>query len=443
LSLANGIPFAGMLLSIALFPILAPHFWHRHFGKISAFWGLAYLLPFTLNHGIDEGMASLVHAFFSEYLPFIVLLATLYAVAGGICVRGNLHGSPALNTGMLALGAVLASVMGTTGAAMLMIRPLLRANDNRKHRVHVVIFFIFLVANAGGALTPLGDPPLFLGFLNGVGFMWTVVHLFWPMMFACAVLLTIFYFLDRWYFRKAGEEGRPLLDPTPDSHGLWLEGKRNFILIGIVTGLVLMSGVWKPGVSFDVMGTSIELQNLVRDGLLIVVALVSLWITPTSAREGNDFNWAPIEEVAKLFAAIFLTISPVIAILRAGEHGALASVVHLVSDTSGKPLDPMYFWVTGLLSSFLDNAPTYLVFFNLAGGDARHLMADGATTLAAISAGAVFMGANTYIGNAPNFMVKAIAESRGLRMPGFFAYMLWSGAILLPLFGIMTVLFFR
>jgi Na+/H+ antiporter NhaD/arsenite permease-like protein len=196
-------------------------------------------------------------------------------------------------------------------------------------------------------------------------------------------------------------------------------------------------------VSFDVMGTPVELQNLVRDGLLVVVTLVSLWITPKSAREGNDFNWAPIEEVAKLFAAIFLTISPVIAILRAGEHGALASVIHLVSDANGNPVEPMYFWVTGLLSSFLDNAPTYLVFFNLAGGDARHLMTDGATTLAAISAGAVFMGANTYIGNAPNFMVKAIAESRGLRMPGFFAYMLWSGAILLPLFGVMTVIFFR
>ena len=443
LSLWSGIPFAGMLVSIALFPIFAPHFWHRHFGKISAFWGVAYLVPFTLSHGVGEGAASLVHAFFSEYLPFIVLLATLYAVAGGICVRGNLHGSPALNTAMLALGTVLASVMGTTGAAMLMIRPLLRANDNRKHRVHVVVFFIFLVANAGGSLTPLGDPPLFLGFLNGVGFMWTVVHLFWPMMFACGVLLALFYLIDSWFFRRSGEEARPLLDPTPDSHVFWLEGKRNFILIGAVTGLVLLSGIWKPGVSFDVMGTPVELQNLVRDGLLVVVTLVSLWITPKSAREGNDFNWAPIEEVAKLFAAIFLTISPVIAILRAGEHGALASVIHLVSDANGNPVDPMYFWVTGLLSSFLDNAPTYLVFFNLAGGDARHLMSDGATTLAAISAGAVFMGANTYIGNAPNFMVKAIAESRGLRMPGFFAYMLWSGAILLPLFGVMTVIFFR
>jgi Na+/H+ antiporter NhaD/arsenite permease-like protein len=443
LPLVEGLPFAGMLLSIALFPIVAPHFWHRHFGKVSAFWGLAYLLPFAWSYGAGAAASSLVHAFFSEYLPFIVLLTALYTVAGGICVRGNLHGSPAINTLMLAIGTLLASVMGTTGAAMLMIRPLLRANDNRKHRVHVVVFFIFLVANAGGSLTPLGDPPLFLGFLNGVGFMWTIVHLFWPMVFVCSILLAVFYALDAWYFHRREEAGKPFLDPTPDSRLIWFEGKRNVFLIAIVTGLVLLSGVWRPGVSFDMMGTPVELQNLVRDGLLIAVTLVSLWITPKSAREGNAFNWAPIAEVAKLFAAIFVTIAPVIAILRAGEHGALASVVHLVASPSGEPLDPMYFWVTGLLSSFLDNAPTYLVFFNLAGGDAQHLMTDGASTLVAISAGAVFMGANTYIGNAPNFMVKAMAESRGVKMPGFFAYMLWSGAILLPLFCLMTVVFFR
>ncbi len=255
LSLLDAIPFAGMLLSIALFPVFAPHFWHRHFGKIAGFWGLAYLVPFSIAHGVGAGAASLVHAFFSEYLPFIVLLTALYAVAGGICVRGNLHGSPALNTLMLAIGTALASVMGTTGAAMLMIRPLLRANDNRKHRVHVVVFFIFLVANAGGSLTPLGDPPLFLGFLNGVGFMWTVVHLFWPMVFACAVLLAAFYALDSWFFHLREEAGKPFLDPTPDSRRVWLEGKRNFVLIAAVTGLVLLSGTWRPGVQFDVMGT--------------------------------------------------------------------------------------------------------------------------------------------------------------------------------------------
>jgi len=436
-----GLPFAGMLLSIALFPLVAPAFWHHHFGKIAAAWALVFLVPFALAFGWGIALGTLVHALLEEYIPFIVLLTALYTVAGGICVRGNLHGTPRLNTTILALGTLLASVMGTTGAAMLLIRPLLRANDNRRHVVHVVVFFIFLVANAGGSLSPLGDPPLFLGFLQGVDFFWTTTHLALPMLFVCGVLLTAFYFLDSHYFHQREEERSRFFDPTPDSP-LGIDGKVNFLLLGAVVGLVLMSGLWKPGVSFDVLGTHVDLQNAVRDVALVVVMLLSLALTPRAARKGNDFNWAPIEEVAKLFAGIFVTIAPVITILRAGEAGAFAGVVHLVNDSAGRPHDAMYFWATGLLSSFLDNAPTYLVFFNLAGGDASSLMTTGATTLAAISAGAVFMGANSYIGNAPNFMVKAIAESRGVRMPSFFAYLGWSGAVLLPLFLITGWLFF-
>ena len=443
LPLIVGLPFAGMLLSIALGPICAPRFWHHHYGKVSAAWALAFLLPFMVSAGWMAGVETLAHALLSEYVPFIVLLTTLYVVAGGICVRGNLHGTPGVNTALLAIGTGLASLMGTTGAAMLMIRPLLRANDNRRHRVHVVIFFIFLVANAGGALTPLGDPPLFLGFLNGVRFGWTAIHLAWPMLFVSGVLLALFYAFDTWRYRAADEERRMFLDPTPDSHGIVLEGKRNIPLLAVVSGAVLMSGIWRPAIEFDVLGTPVELQNLARDGILIAVTLVSLAITPREVREHNAFDWAPIEEVAKLFAAIFVTITPVIAILRAGEHGSLAWILRLVTDENGTPVDAMIFWVTGLLSSFLDNAPTYLVFFNIAGGDAQHLMSDGARTLTAISAGSVFMGANTYIGNAPNFMVKSIARSRGVPMPGFFGYMAWSGAILLPVFALMTVLFFR
>ena len=436
-----GLPFAGMLLSIALFPLVAPAFWHHHFGKIAAAWALVFLVPFAFAFGWGTALGTLVHALLEEYIPFIVLLAALYTVAGGICVRGNLHGTPRLNTTILALGTLLASVMGTTGAAMLLIRPLLRANDNRRHVVHVVVFFIFLVANAGGSLSPLGDPPLFLGFLQGVDFFWTTTHLALPMLFVCGVLLTAFYFLDSHYFHQREEERSRFFDPTPDSP-LGIDGKVNFLLLGAVIGLVLMSGLWKPGVSFDVLGTHVDLQNAVRDVALVVVMLLSLALTPRAARKGNDFNWAPIEEVAKLFAGIFVTIAPVITILRAGEAGAFAGVVHLVNDSAGRPHDAMYFWATGLLSSFLDNAPTYLVFFNLAGGDASSLMTTGATTLAAISAGAVFMGANSYIGNAPNFMVKAIAESRGVRMPSFFAYLGWSGAVLLPLFLVTGWLFF-
>ncbi|MGA7782460.1 MAG: sodium:proton antiporter [Paraburkholderia sp.] len=437
-----GVPFAGVLLSIAIFPLIAPAFWHHHFGKIAAGWAILFLAPFGAVFGAGTAFGAFVHAMLEEYVPFIVLLTTLYTVAGGICVRGNLHGSPRLNTAILALGTVLASIMGTTGAAMLLIRPLLRANDNRKHVVHVVVFFIFLVANAGGSLSPLGDPPLFLGFLNGVNFFWTTTHLALPMLFICAVLLATFYALDSYFYHRREEERAPFLDPTPDSPMLGIDGKINFVLLGAVIALVLMSGLWKPGIEFDLFGTHVALQNLVRDLALIALALLSLAVTPRAARAGNDFNWAPIEEVAKLFAGIFITIAPVIMILRAGDAGAFAGIVHLVQDASGQPQDAAYFWATGLLSSFLDNAPTYLVFFNLAGGDAHALMTTGATTLAAISAGAVFMGANSYIGNAPNFMVKAIAESRGVRMPSFFAYLGWSVVVLVPVFLMTTWLFF-
>lgn len=442
LSALWGLPFAGVLLSIAIFPLIAPAFWHHHFGKIAAAWALVFLLPFALSFGTVVAFRALVHALLEEYIPFIVLLTALYTVAGGICVRGNLHGTPRLNTAILALGTLLASFMGTTGAAMLLIRPLLRANDNRKHAVHVVVFFIFLVANAGGSLSPLGDPPLFLGFLQGVGFFWTTTHLALPMLFVCGVLLIGFYALDSFYFRRGGEERSRFLDPTPDTPTLGIDGKVNFVLLAAVVALVLMSGLWKPGVVLDLSGTHMALQNVVRDAALICVTLLSLALTPRAARAGNDFNWAPIEEVAKLFAGIFVTIAPVIMILRAGETGAFAGIVQFVNDGAGRPHDLMYFWATGLLSSFLDNAPTYLVFFNLAGGDAQTLMTTGATTLAAISAGAVFMGANTYIGNAPNFMVKAIAESRGVRMPSFFAYLGWSAAVLLPVFLVTGWLFF-
>ncbi len=434
------VPFAGLLLSIALCPLLIPAFWHHHYGKLSAAWSLAFLLPCAVTFGATTALAAAVHAFAAEFLPFILLVTSLFVVAGGICVRGNLHGSPALNTGLLAIGTVLASIMGTTGASMLMIRPLIRANDNRRHAVHIVVFFIFLVANAGGSLTPLGDPPLFLGFLMGVDFFWTMKNIFPETLFLCGSLLLIFYALDSHYYRNK-EDILPQPDPTPDS-AIYFEGKVNFILLAAVVGLVLMSGLWKPGMVFLVLGTKMELQNLARDGLLIVVILLSLWLTPQAARSGNEFSWGPIKEVAKLFAAIFITIVPVIAMLRAGSSGAFAQLIHAVTGPGGQPINAMYFWASGILSSFLDNAPTYLVFFNTAGGDPKVLMTAMGSTLAAISCGAVFMGANSYIGNAPNLMVKAIAEERGIKMPSFFGYMGWSCAVLIPLFVAMTFIFF-
>ncbi|CAN5137114.1 sodium:proton antiporter [soil metagenome] len=440
LSVLWGVPFAGLLLSIALLPLMAPFFWHHHFGKVSAAWALAFLLPFAVVYGPGLAGYSFMHALLEEYIPFILLLTALFTVAGGIHIRGNLHGSPGLNTAILAIGAVLASFMGTTGASMLLIRPLVRANDNRLHKAHVVVFFIFIVSNAGGSLTPLGDPPLFLGFLKGVDFFWTVRQIFPETLFLVGALLAVFYAIDAWFYHRR-EELLPL-DPTPDTRSVGFDGAANFWLLGAVAGLVLLSGIWKSDVVFDIAGTHVGLPGLVRDAGLVAVTFLSLNITTAKVHADNQFSWGPMLEVAKLFAGIFLTIIPVIAMLKAGTSGPFGAVVSSVTRPDGLPDPAMYFWATGVLSSFLDNAPTYLVFFNTAGGDAQAMMTTFASTLAAISAGAVFMGANTYIGNAPNLMVKAIAEDRGVKMPSFFGYMLWSVGVLIPLFIIMTFIWF-
>lgn len=441
LSVVWGIPFAGILLSIALAPLLLPHFWHHHYGKVAAAWSLAFLLPFAAVFGASAAGVNLVHALLAEYIPFILLLTALFTVSGGVYIRGNLHGSPGLNASILAIGAVLASFMGTTGASMLLIRPLIRANDNRKHVAHVVVFFIFIVSNAGGSLTPLGDPPLFLGFLKGVDFFWTVKHIFPESLFLIGSLLAIFYALDSWFYHRR-EELLPV-DPTPDSRQIGFDGRVNFALLGGVVALVLMSGIWKSPVSFNIAGTEVGLPGLLRDAGLVLITLLSLKLTPAKVHDDNQFGWGPMIEVAKLFAGIFLTIIPVIAMLKAGLNGPFGAVVSAVTRPDGSPDVMMYFWITGLLSSFLDNAPTYLVFFNTAGGDPQVLMTTLAPTLAAISAGAVFMGANSYIGNAPNLMVKAIAEERGVKMPSFFGYMLWSCGVLIPLFILMTLIWFK
>ena len=436
-----GVPFAGVLLSIALGPMLVPWFWHHHYGKVAAAWALAFLLPFAAFFGLEAAGSALVHVLLEEYIPFLILITALFTVAGGIYIRGNMHGSPALNTAILGIGAVLASFMGTTGASMLLIRPLVRANDNRAHRAHTVVFFIFIVSNAAGSLTPLGDPPLFLGFLQGVDFFWTVSHIFPETLFLVGVLLLAFYALD-WYYYHHREEVRPL-DPTPDTRGIGFDGARNFWLLAAIVGLVLLSGFWRSPVVFHVAGAEIGLPGLVRDIGLVMVTILSMRITPAAVHEANQFSWLPMQEVAKLFAGIFVTIVPVIAMLRAGPQGPFAPIIAAVTRPDGTPDPAMYFWASGILSSFLDNAPTYLVFFNTAGGDPQRLMTELAPVLAAISAGSVFMGANSYIGNAPNLMVKSIAEERGVKMPSFFGYMAWSVGILVPLFLVMTFLWFR
>ena len=433
------IPFVGILLSIAIIPLFLPELWHHHYGKVSLFWVVLFVFPCLVKEGLNVTGYELLHVGLLEYIPFIILLLSLFTISGGICLTGTLVGKPIVNVIIIFVGTVLASWMGTTGAAMLLIRPLIRANKQRQHKVHVIVFFIFLVANIGGSLTPLGDPPLFLGFLKGVDFFWTTKAMFLPMLFMVISLLIIFFIMDTIYYRK--EKIPELLNI--ENHKLGLEGSFNIILIAGVVGAVLLSGFWDPHVSFTCHYVEIELQNLIRDILLLTLAYASWVFTPQYIRENNEYTWFPIVEVAKLFAGIFVTIIPAIAILKAGTHGALASVVSSVSTETGEAINYMYFWLTGVLSSFLDNAPTYLVFFNTAGGDPVILMGELYDTLLAISTGAVFMGANTYIGNAPNFMVKSISESAGFEMPSFFGYLVkWSLPILFPLFILVSLIFF-
>ena len=563
LPLWSVIPFIGMLLSIAIIPLINFHFWEHHYGKFSLAWIAIFSIPFIIAYKGD-GWYEIVHIVLLDYVPFIILLTALFTCAGGICLKGSLRGSPVVNTILIAIGTALASWMGTTGAAMLLIRPILRANQWRTHRVHIVVFFIFLVANIGGSLTPLGDPPLFLGFLKGIDFFWTMA-LFPAMLPVVILLLIIFFIFDTVLFRK---EGTPPDDGEKEP--LRLEGVWNFVLIAGIIGAILWSKSLADGpfkdhsiaekmapqikvaeekmaatkvkletyykehendttIKFDksnheyyelrannldavakvtslrakkthdenrgisIFGVTVPYFNLVRDGLLLLIAFISLRYTPmyipsslwivtrtiflkivgryeeehththsehghghdehghavpdpslleTNVRAANGFTWGPILEVAKLFIAIFICMIPALKILQAGIDGSLSTVVLAVQTATNDPVNAMYFWLTGVLSSFLDNAPTYVVFFNTAGGDPTSLMGPMAQTLLAISCGAVFMGANTYIGNAPNFMVKAIAEENGVRMPSFFGYMLWSVVILVPIFVIVTFAFF-
>jgi len=431
------LPFAGLLLSVAAMPQLSPHFWHKHFGKVSAAWALLFLLPFAATQGVALAAGEVLHSALLEYLPFIILLFALFVISGGIRIRSNMVGTPAVNTGMLAFGAALASLTGTTGAAMLLVRPLIQANLKRRRNAHVLVFFIFLVANIGGSLTPLGDPPLFLGFLQGVAFGWPFTHMIGPMLLGSAVLLGTFYVLDRRVWARDGgpRQAGPLRIGFRSLH--------NLFYLAAAVGAVLLSGVWKPGLELHIWHVAVPLQSVARDGVLLALAGLSWATTARRVRIENAFTWDPLLEVVYLFAGIFLTILPVLAILRAGSSGALAPVVALSTGTGGLPDNVAYFWMTGLLSSFLDNAPTYLVFFNMAGGDPQALMGPLWETLLAISAGSVFMGAMTYIGNAPNFMVRSIASERGIRMPSFLGYMGWSCAVLLPTFALVTVVFFR
>jgi Na+/H+ antiporter NhaD/arsenite permease-like protein len=440
------LPFIGILLSIAIFPLAAPTFWHHHFGKVSLAWSLIIAIPFYLAYK-GAAIHEIIHIFLVDYIPFIILLWGLFTVSGGIYLRGTLVGTPIVNAIFLLIGTILASWMGTTGAAMLLIRPVLRANAKRKYKQHVVIFFIFLVANIGGSLTPLGDPPLFLGFLHGVPFFWTMKIL--PhMLTVSALVLIIFYIIDSILYKREETTSEPAEVKEP----LRLEGAHNFLFLLGILGAVLMSGTWYTG-EVVILNVPLGHQDLLRDVLIVLMGLLSWWTTKKEVRAANGFTWFAIQEVAILFAGIFMTIIPALDMLRAGTHGAMAFIINAVKEPWN------YFWMAGALSSFLDNAPTYLTFFNTAIGrlsispnDVTGILTGTIHSpaadqfvgfLKAISAGAVFFGANTYIGNAPNFMVRSIAEENKVPMPSFFGYMLWSIGILIPIFFIVTFIFFK
>ena len=441
LPLWSCLPFAGILLSIALLPLIAPHFWHYHFGKVAAFWAVLLGLPFLIAFK-GTALHEILHILLADYVPFIILLWSLYTVSGGILLRGTLQGTPAANTLLMVVGAAMASIMGTTGAAMLLIRPLLNANNHRKNRTFMVVFFIFLVANVGGSLTPLGDPPLFLGYLHGVPFFWTL-NLLPHAVIMAVLLLAVYFVLDSYHYRREEAARRATSGPSVP---LKIEGAYNFVILAGVVLAVLMSGIFEWG-DISVMGVHRPLQDWLRDGLLVILGALSLRVTPTQLREDNQFTWFPIIEVACLFVGIFITMIPCLLILKAGERGALAFLV------TGVKAPVHYFWVTGGLSGFLDNAPTYLTFFNTALGSFYPGMAEAQAVpmliseneifLKAISCGAVFFGAASYIGNAPNFMVRSIAEELGTPMPSFFGYIVkYAAVFLLPCLVIVTLVMF-
>ena len=436
------IPFLGILFSIAIFPIFLAKFWHHNYGKISAFWGILFISLFTYNFGFDITKFYILEVYLREFVPFIVILLALFTVSGGVFIAGNMQGTPMFNASLLLIGTVLASWMGTTGASMLLIRPLLKANKDRKSKVHIFVFFIFLVSNIGGALTPLGDPPLFLGFLKGIDFFWTTTNLFIPMIIVSIPLIIIFYFVDLYIYKREN------LEYNNKDLKIQIFGKINLFLIVCIVISVIISGIWKSDTSnslnwfIEYGGECIMTYGtFLQISLLLIITFISLKVTPGNIREDNGFTWEPVKEVTKLFATIFITMVPAIAMLKAGADGPLNPIISML-ENNGESNNFMYFWVTGILSSFLDNAPTYLVFFNTAGGDPMYLMNEGMATLMAISAGAVFMGAMSYIGNAPNFMVKSIAEENGIKMPSFFGYMIWSIIILVPILLLFSIIYF-
>ena len=427
LPLWSCIPFAGMLLSIAIFPLIKEEWWEKHKPWVVAFWSLLFLIPFAVIFGGHIALEHLIEVTLGDYLTFIVLLFGLFCVAGNISLQGDLTGNPKVNVVLLLIGTLLSSWIGTTGASMLMIRPIIRANKWRQRKVQIMVFFIFLISNIGGCLTPVGDPPLLMGFMNGVGFFWS---------------LNLFFLIDTKAYKKDIADGfKPEIRPESERVKLHLDGAHNIAFMLIIVAAVILSGVLPTTFPVfsegpTIMGVTLSYASIIEIIMILASAYLSFKTTKKEIRDSNHFTWDAIEEVAILFIGIFITMIPALLILKA--RGA----------DLGLTQPWQFFWITGALSSFLDNTPTYLVFFTTAAslgftsGVQTLTSFIPKTILMAISCGAVFMGANTYIGNAPNFMVRSIAEENGIKMPSFFGYMFWSLSCLIPVFLIDMLIFF-
>ena len=441
LPLWSCIPFAGMLLSIAIFPLIKEEWWEKHKPWVVAFWSLLFLIPFAVIFGGHIALEHLIEVTLGDYLTFIVLLFGLFCVAGNISLQGDLTGSPKVNVVLLLIGTLLSSWIGTTGASMLMIRPIIRANKWRQRKVQIMVFFIFLISNIGGCLTPVGDPPLLMGFMNGVGFFWSL-NLLPVMLLNVLILLTLFFLIDTKAYKKDIADGfKPEIHPESERIKLHLDGAHNIAFMLIIVAAVILSGVLPTTFPVfsegpTIMGVTLSYASIIEIIMILASAYLSFKTTKKEIRDSNHFTWDAIEEVAILFIGIFITMIPALLILKA--RGA----------DLGLTQPWQFFWITGALSSFLDNTPTYLVFFTTA---ASLGFSSGVQTLTsfipkailmAISCGAVFMGANTYIGNAPNFMVKAISDENGIKMPSFFGYLLWSVTFLVPVFLLDMLVFF-
>lgn len=433
-------PFAGLLLSIAFAQVAFPKLWERHFGKVTLVWILATLVPLALREGFGGAVSATAHLLVLDYLPFLIAIFTLYVIAGGIHIRTRMSGHPTENLILLAAGTVAAGLMGTPGATLLFLPIVLTSNGWRRHRVHTIVFLIFLVSNLGGGLTPLG-PPLLMGYLKGVTFGWTVAAMAAPTVVASGILLGLYWLLDT-FMVFPNEDAAARAAHREEHNALAVTGEVNVVLLTAVIAAVVLCGTWDSDAALSLGGLALPVPDAVRMGVLLLLAAISLHRTPRIVRSANRFSWGPMIEITILFAGIFITMLPPLAILKAGADGAMGGLITLVSDDTGAPVNWIYFVITGVLSAFLDNAPTFLVFFNVAGGDAGPLMGPQSNTLMAISAGAAFWGGVTYIGNAPNFMVRSIAEERGTIMPSFFAFMVWSAVLLLPTFAILAVVFF-